>query len=422
MDTRTTARSIWMLVLAGACLIATTACTATSSASPQATDSSGIRPGYQAQTALEFTPLIVDPLAAQVVPIEGSDSQFWVVYELSVLNTSPRDATITRVETLSDDKSGAVLTSRDQNLVAANLMLLGGTVEGDAAEGGTKIPAGRTAIVVLRDTYSSKEAVPASFMHRISATFAAPDENSPRLAPLYPDEVAAIGGTLTVSDQTPLTIGSPVTGDNWYANNSLDTHALNAHSDVVIPVGGRVTGAERYGIDFLQMDPDALASFDGDPTQNASYLAFDEPLVAVADGTVVRVVSDLPDVAPRVLAELQNIDQAPGNQVVIDVGDDVFALYAHMKQDSATVAVGDSVKKGQEIGRLGNSGNTSEAHLHFQLQRGPLLSGENVPWVLDAFDLVGVMSDDQESLLPASAPTRRAAQFPVLGTVFSIPQ
>jgi murein DD-endopeptidase MepM/ murein hydrolase activator NlpD len=61
-----------------------------------------------------------------------------------------------------------------------------------------------------------------------------------------------------------------------------------------------------------------------------------------------------------------------------------------MKHDSATVQVGDRVKKGQRIGRLGNSGNTSEPHLHFQMMPGPLtLTYDNVPWEIDHFILLG---------------------------------
>ncbi|KRA24208.1 hypothetical protein ASD65_07080 [Microbacterium sp. Root61] len=398
----------------------TTGCTdtpeSTSTAQPHRTSDSGIRAGYQDAETLEFSPLIIDPLATEVVPVEGSDGRFWVAYELSVFNASPRDATLTQVETLLGGENGDVITTRDLNRVAANTMLLGG------GEGSSEIPAGRTAIVVLRDSYPSRGEIPTSFTHRIDATFAAPGDDAPRLAGIYPDQVEAIGGAVTTIDAEPLVIGAPVAGDNWYANNSLESLALNHHSNVVIPVGGRITGAERYGIDFMKVDPVAQSSYNGDPALNTSYLAFDEPLLAVADGRVVRVTSDHPDVAPKVLADLQVVDDATGNQVVIDIGGGVYALYAHMKEASATVEVGDIVTKGQEIGRLGNSGNTSEAHLHFQLQRSPLLSGENVAWVLERFETVGALAPDGEAVMPPPDVGIRSAQLPIQGTIFSIPR
>ena len=73
--------------------------------------------------------------------------------------------------------------------------------------------------------------------------------------------------------------------------------------------------------------------------------------------------------------------------------------------------------KGQEIGRLGNSGNTSEAHLHFQLQCSPLLSGENVPWVLDEFTSTGALSPDGDSVIAPPKPGKRTGEVPVAGSI-----
>lgn len=417
-----------ILALGTAILLMLTACTpgndgptaeATASLLPAGSSGfveSGILPGYEDQTTLEFSPLIISVLYPQVTPVKGSDGEFYVAYELSVFNDAPRDATMTAVETLAGDESGEVIRTADQQQIAANTMLTGGTSSGRA-----DIPAGRTVIVVVRATYPTEEAIPATFTHRISATFATAAPDAPRLASKYPDQVAQIGGLVTTSSQSPLVIGPPVAGENWFANNALDSAALNSHSDVVIPVGGRVAAAERYAIDFMGIDPTAMTSYRGDPSLNESYLAFDQPLLAVADATVVRVVTDLPDVAPMGLTEVAVVDDATGNQVVLDLGRGVHALYAHMKQDSALVEVGDSVKKGQEIGRLGNSGNTSEAHLHFQLQRGPLLSAESVPWVIDSFTTVGMLAPGGDSVLAAPNPSARSNQVPVMNSISTFP-
>lgn len=375
--------------------------------------------GDTGEQTLEFSPLIVSVLSPEVVPVTGADGRVYLAYELSVFNAAPRDATLTKIETLATGERGElgdVIATADGQQVAANTMVLGGGAEKTA-----EIPAGRTAVVVVRAAYAKEDAIPGAFTHRLSATFAAPGADAPRLASKYPDDVAQIGGAVTVSSETPLVIGPPLAGENWYANNALDSAELNAHSDVVIPAGGRITAAERYAIDFGIVDPDTMQTYRGDPDRNESYLAFDQPLLAVADATVVRVVSDLPDVAPGRLTEVAVVDDATGNQVVLDLGDGVYALYAHMKQGSALVQVGDTVTKGQEIGRLGNSGNTSEAHLHFQLQRGPVLSAENVPWVIDAFTLVGQVAADGSRIVPPEEPAERTDEVPVLYSVFTFP-
>ena len=405
--------------LGGALLLALTGCTGAPGSTPASSATpagSGIRPGYEDQTTLEFTPLVIDALSPDVVPVEGSDGLVYVAYELTVFNAAPRDATMTKIQTLAGNGQGAVIATQSAAQFAPNTMLLGG-----AERGSPVIPAGRTAVVVFRDTYPTRDAVPKTFTHRISADFAAPQEGAPRLASNYPDHVAQLGGPVVTSGQQPIVIGAPFSGDDWIAMNALDPRRLNPHSDVVFPVGGRVTSAETYGIDFMRIDPARMSTAHGDPGLNASYLAFDQPLLAVADAKVVQVSTDHPDIVPDVLPDLALLDDAPGNQVVLDLGGGVFATYAHMKQDSATVKVGDTVKRGQEIGRLGNSGNTSEAHLHFQLQRGPLLSADNVAWVFDTFRSTGEVSSDDKSIVAPTKPGMRTREIPVFGSVFSVP-
>lgn len=407
------------LITTGAILLA--ACTAPSASTPAPTPAAaslgsapdGILPGYRDQTALEFSPLIITSLAGSATPVKGSDGRYWVAYELSVFNDAPRAATLTGVQTLESDPDGSVIHTRDQSVVAANMLIAGDAAT--ALGGSAVIPAGRTGILVLRDAYDSADEIPDRFTHRISATYAAATTDQGHLAAVYPDELSQVGGPITIGLDSPVLIGAPLTGADWVANNGLATDALNSHSNVVIPVGGRVNAAERYAVDFIRLAPEAMATYRGDPGLNASYLAFGQPLLAVADATVVRVVSDQADIAPRVLPQLERLDLATGNAVVLDLGDGVFALYAHMQQDSATVQVGDRVHKGEVIGRLGNSGNTSEPHLHFQLQRGPLMDADNVAWVIDRFTSSGAISPDGESIVPGSGP--RTTETPVGGSI-----
>ena len=71
-------------------------------------------------------------------------------------------------------------------------------------------------------------------------------------------------------------------------------------------------------------------------------------------------------------------------------------MYAHMQKDSVTVQVGDHVKRGQVLGKLGNTGNTSAPHLHFQLMAGPsALGAQGVPYLIDSFQLAGEVDKAQ---------------------------
>ncbi len=379
-----------MMLLAAACSTPQSGTSTGGSGTPSAGATSGPLQGYRNVTIDQLSPLVITTIAPNPIPVKGSDGKFHVDYELSVLNDSPRPATITKLETVADSQKGPVISSLSQDQVAALSLL---TADYSVtAEPVTEIPAGRTLILVLDDVYATAGAVPGSVTHRITATFGPVAPGQADIANKYPDQVVQIGGPVTTSKAQPVLISPPVKGDGWLADNGLGESSLNAHRNVLVPVGGRINGAERFAVDWTRVDPSAkpLVEFRGDPLKNESYLAFDQPLLAVANGTVVSVVSDKPDITPGTIPTGIPFEQLTGNTIVLDLGNGVFALYAHMKQNSATVRVGDKVKKGQVIGRLGNSGNTSAAHLHFQLMRGPLpLTYDNIPWELDNFTLIG---------------------------------
>ena len=69
-------------------------------------------------------------------------------------------------------------------------------------------------------------------------------------------------------------------------------------------------------------------------------------------------------------------DTPAGNHVVIDHGNGERALYAHLVPGSIPVRVGTTVKRGQALGKCGNSGHSSEPHLHWHLQTA---EGEGLP-------------------------------------------
>lgn len=83
--------------------------------------------------------------------------------------------------------------------------------------------------------------------------------------------------------------------------------------------------------------------------------------------------------------------------------------------------VGDRVTRGQVLGRLGNSGNSSEVHLHFQLQRSPaLLTGDNVPFEIDTLTYQGSVAENNVFSAGPAAITR-TGQLPLLRSVVSFP-
>lgn len=141
--------------------------------------------------------------------------------------------------------------------------------------------------------------------------------------------------------------------------------------------------AQRFALDLV-VSRDG-ATFAGDPARLESYFCWDRPVLSPATGRVVAAVDGLPD---QPVGRMDPANPA-GNHVVIDLGQGEYAFLAHLRQGSVAVAPGDAVAAGMQIGRCGNSGNSSEPHLHFHLQTTPeLTTGEGLPaqfvnWIAD---------------------------------------
>lgn len=119
--------------------------------------------------------------------------------------------------------------------------------------------------------------------------------------------------------------------------------------------------SQRYAYDFIKIKDDR--SFSEEPEKNENYYTFGQEVIAPADGIVVDMVNNIKDNVP---GEMNGLKPA-GNYVVIDHGHDEYSLLAHFKEGTIEVETGDEVKQGDPLGEAGNSGNSSEPHIHFQV-------------------------------------------------------
>ncbi|RDK86959.1 peptidoglycan DD-metalloendopeptidase family protein [Marinirhabdus gelatinilytica] len=128
------------------------------------------------------------------------------------------------------------------------------------------------------------------------------------------------------------------------------------------------TKVQQGAFDFLKLGKNNR-SYQRSGTRNEDYYAFGQPLYAVCDAKVHEVITGVEDNRPGIM----NAAQVLGNSVILKTDNDEYIVYAHLEKGTIAVKVGDTVKKGQYLGNVGNSGNSSEAHLHLHIQDGPNL-------------------------------------------------
>jgi len=150
------------------------------------------------------------------------------------------------------------------------------------------------------------------------------------------------------------------TGGDWIAYNTIgDYYHWKA---IFAPAAGEYFISQRFAIDALQFDQQGNTSEPANSRNKEDYYAWGEDILSSGPGVVVAVERNIPDQEIGVQDSVNPL----GNFVVIQHALNLYSFYAHMMQDSAIVNAGDHVVAGQMIGRVGNSGQTDQPHLHFQ--------------------------------------------------------
>jgi hypothetical protein len=329
-----------------------------------------LAPAAAVASDIALTPLVADVLFPPT-PVESSFEQYHLVYELRLENPTPYTVLVEKVDVL--DERGNLLERLEQSI--GERLSIGGRRGAEA----TSLGAGQFGVLFVHVwIWTNRNFVPKALAHRISGQVLNP---SPRQR-----EFTITVGETKVAELTKLVVGPPLLGQGFFAGDGCCDSIR--HVRALLPLNGRFFLAQRFAIDWEQIGADHRLVHGTDLKDVKSYNIYGKDVIAVADGTVVDSRNDLAEQVPGNLPVGLPIDEADGNFVVLQMDNGAYALFAHMQPGSVTVSKGAKVKRGDVLGKVGNSGNTSAPHLHFHVMDGPSpLLSNGLPYVIDQFTM-----------------------------------
>jgi hypothetical protein len=312
-----------------------------------------------------YPPRLNVSFLAQPAPIV-QDGATRLVYEMLITNFSNNKYILDAVEA----KAGAAQFIFASSTLAGMITRLGvkGQPEGTADR---TVDGGRSVIVfLLLDLGDSK--APSTIEHTLHVL----DDKS--------EAHAVVLEPLVVSNESPIVVSPPLRGD-WIAGDSVNNRPDAAHRRAVLIDNGHAWLAQRYAIDWVQYQAidGVRTTWKGPEDKNDSYFCYNQPIYSVAAGKVVDTADNLPENVPHSGRYAISIDfnNAAGNHAIIEIAPNRYVLYAHMRPGTLKVKVGDAVKVGDILGQVGNTGSSTEPHLHMHIDDRPsFLAGNGVPY------------------------------------------
>jgi murein DD-endopeptidase MepM/ murein hydrolase activator NlpD len=366
-------RWVILMVAVVIAMVGASAALAQKAPQPQAAPNPETAPG-------QVTPLAVDTFDGKVEPVVGTDDRAHLAYELRLTNITAAILKVERVLVLDPSRGGRVVDDLSGDELSSRIVVFGSTPGATDKRFGP----GVSGLLFMEVTYPSGAGLPERLEYRFDVSTSKPTG----LAESFR------AGPTRVGKEEPAQIGSPLSGKRWLTGEGCcDT--LTSHRAAIFPIDGEFHAPERFAIDWVQVGMNGRL-YDGPKDKLSSYPYYGAKIRSVAAGRVVGTRDDQPEQTPGQFPSGLALNDFGGNYVVVKIGEGRYAYYAHLQKGSKGVRVkaGEQVRKGQVIGKLGNTGNTDAPHLHFMVIDGkePLTSGA-LPFEIDSFRTQGVLTN-----------------------------
>jgi len=334
-----------------------------------------------------------------------------LAYELHVTNLGPGALGFRQLDVFDGRPGGAQLaTYRDSSL--AELLEPAGSAMRATMRDPRKLEPGERTLVFLWLSLAPDSRPPATLRHRfLFDILDTADVRRDRGTRSALDSVF-----VSVSREDVPVVSAPLAGGEWVAasgpsNESSHRRALNA-------LAGKGWIAERFAIDWNRVGPNGNTYHD-DEHVNADYWSFGQQVHAVADGEVVAAIDTIDDHAPHGPTPPVTLANIAGNYVTIKIGPRRYATFAHLKHGSVRVRVHQHVVRGDIVALVGNTGQSTAPHLHFQITDGSdVLASEGIPFYLERFTFLGNAADFEENHHPTVV---RRRDMPLENQVIGLP-
>lgn len=318
----------------------------------------------------------------------NADGHRLLVYELHVTNFGAQSLALQSVDVFASlSASRPLATLRDSALNASfwkpGAMRMSMSNGSMMATSDTRLGSAERAVIFVWLPIAHNVGTPQLLRHRL--TFGIVDSAGNHSA------LSTIDSVVTQVNTTRIpTIRAPLNGGDWLAGEGPSNSS--AHRRSLIPFNGRVRISQRFASDWVKIGPNGNTWHDN-RSRNENFWGFGEPVIAVADGEVISTVDAIPDNTPDKLPN-STLATISGNRIILRIGPSEYVMYGHLKRGSVRVRAGQHVKRGDTLALLGNSGQATAPHLHFQLMDAPSdIAAEGIPFYLEKFIFLGTAEE-----------------------------